>query len=129
MSSATSQGASSGRPALQRAHADVFAALGDETRLQLVGRLCEGEPLSISDLSRGSRLTRQAVTKHLRVLEKVRLVRGTRRGRKMLFRLAPRPIEDARKYLGHVSLVWDRTLARLKTLIESAERDNPQNPK
>jgi DNA-binding transcriptional ArsR family regulator len=119
MSNATSQRAGSGRPALQRAHASVFAALGDETRLQLVGRLCQGKPLSISDLSRGSGLTRQAVTKHLRVLQNVRLVRGARRGRKVLFRFAPRPIEEAREYLGHVSLIWDRTLARLKSFVES----------
>jgi DNA-binding transcriptional ArsR family regulator len=108
--------------------ASVFAALGDETRLRLVGRLCHGEPLSISDLSRGSRLTRQAVTKHLRVLEKARLVRGARRGRKRLFRFTPRPIEDAMGYLEHVSRQWDRTLARLKAFVESAEPGDAPRP-
>jgi DNA-binding transcriptional ArsR family regulator len=109
-------------------HASVFAALGDETRLRLVGRLCHGEPLSISDLSRGSRLSRQAVTKHLRVLENVRLVHGARRGRKMLFRFTPRPIEGAMGYLGHVSRQWDRTLARLKSLVESVETEDAPRP-
>lgn len=106
--------------------ASLFAALGDETRLRLVGRLCQGKPLSISDLSCGSRLTRQAVTKHLRVLENVRLVRGARRGRKRLFRFTPRPIGDAVGYLEHVSRQWDRTLARLKALVEPPESDTPR---
>ncbi|MFI5128326.1 MAG: helix-turn-helix domain-containing protein, partial [Candidatus Acidiferrales bacterium] len=53
----------------RRAHAPVFAALGDKTRLSLVAQLCGGQPRSISQLTRGSRLTRQAITKHLRVLE------------------------------------------------------------
>jgi DNA-binding transcriptional ArsR family regulator len=110
---------SSGNPALRRARAPVFAALGDETRLRLVGRLCLGEPLSISDLSAGSRLTRQAITKHLRVLEGASLVRGSRRGRKMLFSLTPEPIEEARQYLEHVSGQWEHTLARLKAFVES----------
>jgi DNA-binding transcriptional ArsR family regulator len=91
-----------------------------------VGRLSQGEPLSISDLSRGSRLTRQAVTKHLRVLENVRLVRGTRRGRKMLFRFTPRPLGEAREYLERVSTQWDRTLARLKSFVEGAGPDGAQ---
>ena len=110
----------SARAAAQPARARVFAALGDETRLRLVGRLRQGEPLSISDLSRGSGLTRQAVTKHLRVLENVRLVRGARRGRKMLFRFAPRPLGDAREYLVRLSSQRDRTLARLKSRAEAA---------
>ena len=51
------------------AHAPVFAALGDATRLALLAKLCGGQPRSISQLTEGSRLTRQAITKHLRVLE------------------------------------------------------------
>jgi DNA-binding transcriptional ArsR family regulator len=117
------------QPDAHPGRAGVFAALGDETRLRLVGRLCQGEPLSISDLSRGSRLTRQAVTKHLRVLEKVRLVRAARRGRKMLFRFTPRPLEDAMGYLEHVSRQWDRTLARLKSLVESVESSDAPEPR
>jgi DNA-binding transcriptional ArsR family regulator len=88
-----------------------------------VGRLCRGEPLSISELSRGSGLTRQAVTKHLMALENVGLVLGARRGRQRLFRFTPRPIEEAMGYLEHVSRQWDRTLARLKAMVESAETD------
>jgi len=108
-----------GRPAC----APVFAALGDETRLGLVGKLCSGEPLSISELSRGSRLTRQAITKHLRILENVRLVRGARRGRRTLFQFTPEPVEDARGYLEGVSYQWDKALARLRSFVESNAPD------
>ncbi len=60
--------------------AAVFAALGDETRLLLVARLSHGRPASISQLTEGSKLTRQAITKHLRVLERARIVHGVRAG-------------------------------------------------
>jgi len=114
MSRRRNPGTPRGRPAC----APVFAALGDETRLRLVRRLCGGEPLSISELSRGSRLTRQAITKHLRVLENARLVRGARRGRRMLFHFAPGPVADARGYLEGVSVQWDQALARLRSFVE-----------
>jgi DNA-binding transcriptional ArsR family regulator len=101
-----------------RARATVFAALGDETRLGLLTRLTEGTPQSISHLTTGTRLTRQAVTKHLRVLEGAGVVRSTRVGRESRFVLDPRPIVDARTYLDHVSQKWDGALARLKALVE-----------
>lgn len=110
---------SSARSATRGPRSRVFAALGDETRIRLVGRLCRGEPLSISQLSEGSRLTRQAVTKHLRVLENASLVHGARRGREMLFELTPEPMEGARKYLGLVSSQWERTLGRLRSFVQS----------
>jgi DNA-binding transcriptional ArsR family regulator len=100
-------------------HASVFAALGDETRLRLVGRLSGGAALSISELSGGSRLTRQAITKHLRVLENAGLVEGTRRGREMRFRFTPGPVGEARDYLDAVSSQWERALTRLKSFVEA----------
>jgi len=104
--------------ALARAHAPVFSALGDETRLRLVGELSRGAPRSISQLTGASRLTRQAITKHLRVLERAGLVRGVRRGRESLFALEPAPLADARRYLDMVAAQWDRALERLKDLVE-----------
>ena len=101
-----------------RTHAPIFAALGDETRLSLVARLAGDEPCSIVHLTDGTRLTRQAVTKHLRVLEDVGIVRSIRSGRESLFELDPQPIEAVRTYLELVSEQWDRTLARLKTFVE-----------
>lgn len=99
-------------------YAPVFAALGDETRLAIVRRLAGGQGRSISQLTEGSRLTRQAVTKHLRVLERAGIVRSARSGRESRFELNPVPLDQARNYLGVVSEQWDQALARLKALVE-----------
>jgi DNA-binding transcriptional ArsR family regulator len=106
------------RPAPLKTRASVFAALGDETRLSVLARLTHGEPLSISRLTAGTDLSRQAVTKHLRVLEDAGVVRSVRVGRENLFELEPKPLDDARKYLERVSEQWDAALARLKSLVE-----------
>jgi DNA-binding transcriptional ArsR family regulator len=104
--------------ARSRAHAPVFAALGDETRLSLVVKLSGGQPCSISQLTEGSSLTRQAITKHLRVLQTVGIVHAVRAGRESLFEFNPQPLEETRQYLELVSRQWDRTLARLKSFVE-----------
>jgi DNA-binding transcriptional ArsR family regulator len=104
-----------GRHAPQAA---LFAALGDKTRLALVARLCSGQPASISQLTAGSRLTRQAITKHLRVLEHAGIVRCTRSGRESLFALNPEPMQQMQEYLDRVSRQWDQALARLKSFVE-----------
>ncbi|MBY0323817.1 MAG: helix-turn-helix domain-containing protein [Reyranella sp.] len=101
-----------------RTRASVFAALGDETRLGLLAKLTNGEPLSIARLTEGTRLTRQAVTKHLRVLEEVGVVFSVKAGRESRFALDPRPIVSAQEYLEHVSRQWDTALTRLKALVE-----------
>ena len=77
---------------LTRRAAPVFSALGDGVRLHILARLCEGEPLSITRLTEGVKITRQAVTKHLHVLEKARLVRGSRTGREQIWELKPEPL-------------------------------------
>ncbi|HEY6293599.1 MAG TPA: helix-turn-helix domain-containing protein [Terriglobia bacterium] len=104
--------------AKRQAFAPVFAALGDETRLALVAKLCGGQPRSISALTEGSKLTRQAITKHLRVLEKVEIVHSARSGRESRFEFDPEPIEEIKKYLDLVSEQWDQALARLKSFVE-----------
>jgi DNA-binding transcriptional ArsR family regulator len=98
--------------------ADVFAALGDETRLSLVAALCTGRKRSISQLTEGSRLTRQAITKHLRVLEGAGIVHGIRTGRESLYEFDPKPIEGVKQYLDVISEQWDQALARLKAFVE-----------
>jgi DNA-binding transcriptional ArsR family regulator len=108
----------SGLAVKRRANAPVFAALGDGTRLALVAKLCGGQPRSISQLTEGSRLTRQAITKHLRVLERVGIVHGVRSGRESLFELDPEPIVSVKEYLEFVSAQWDQALARLKSFVE-----------
>jgi DNA-binding transcriptional ArsR family regulator len=104
--------------ARRQARAPVFAALGDETRLSLVAKLCGGQPRSISQLTRGSRMTRQAITKHLRVLENAGIVHSARTGRESLFEFVPQPIEEIKEYLDLVSEQWDRVLSRLKSFVE-----------
>jgi DNA-binding transcriptional ArsR family regulator len=106
------------RSARRRSRAPVFAALGDETRLQLVAKLAGGQPRSISQLTEGSRLTRQAITKHLRVLESVGIVRCVRAGRESRFQFDPEPIEEMKEYLNFVSEQWDQALGRLKAFVE-----------
>ncbi len=101
-----------------RRHAPIFAALGDETRLKLVKKLSGGSRVSIARLTQGSTLTRQAITKHLRVLQDAGLVRGVRRGRESLFGLEAEPLDDARRILDDISRQWDVALARLKSFVE-----------
>ncbi|MGC2751772.1 MAG: helix-turn-helix domain-containing protein [Candidatus Acidiferrum sp.] len=103
----------------KRSRALVFAALGDETRLWLVAKLCGGQPFSISELTRGSRLTRQAITKHLRVLENAGIVHGVHVGRESRFEFDPVPMEEMKQYLDFVSKQWDQALSRLKSFVES----------
>ena len=98
--------------------APIFAALGDETRLALVARLGAGEPLSIASLTEGSKISRQAVTKHLAVLAEAGLVQGSRQGRESLWELQPGPLEVARRFLEAASRSWDERLERLRTLVE-----------
>ena len=98
--------------------APVFAALGDETRLALVARLCEGSPRSIADLTADTSLTRQAITKHLQTLEGAGLVRSLRVGRENLFEFVPEPIKAMRDYLELVSTQWDDALGRLRKFVE-----------
>jgi DNA-binding transcriptional ArsR family regulator len=99
-------------------HAPVFAALGDQTRLSLVAKLCRGKPHSIAQLTEGSRLTRQAITKHLRVMERARIVRCVRAGRECRFELDPEPIQEVQAYLDFISGQWDQALSRLKSFVE-----------
>ena len=98
--------------------APVFAALGDERRLRLVGRLGREGPLSISRLSQDSGVTRQAVTKHLQVLADAGLARGSRRGREQLWQLKAGPLAEARRSLERISQRWDEALGRLKAAVE-----------
>lgn len=103
-----------------KTRATVFAALGDETRLTVLSKLLSGEPQSISRLTEGTHLTRQAVSKHLRVLEDAGVVRSARSGRETLFELEAKSIDDARAYLDRIARQWDDALARLKTFVEKS---------
>ena len=103
--------------------APLFAALGDPTRLHVLARLCQEGPLSIGRLSEGSQVSRQAVTKHLRVMANAGLVSGKRRGREHVWSLKPRRLDDARRALDVISRQWDDALERLRALVEADDCD------
>lgn len=104
-------------PALKEA-VPVFSALGDETRLTLLGRLSVAGPLSITRLSEGSGVTRQAITRHLYTLGEAGLVRHTRRGRETVWELDAKRLEKAKRYLDQIGAQWDEALDRLKAFVE-----------
>jgi DNA-binding transcriptional ArsR family regulator len=99
--------------------APVFAALGDETRLAIVARLCKKGPLSIARLTDGSTISRQGVTKHLEALSAAGLVRSEREGRERIWAIEPKRITEARRYLDQISTRWDAALDRLRAFVET----------
>jgi DNA-binding transcriptional ArsR family regulator len=98
--------------------APIFAALGDETRLRLIARLCRDGPMSIAKLTAGFPISRQAISKHLRVMEHAGLVISAQHGRESVWQVEEQRLADARRYLGLISDQWDQTLGRLKRFVE-----------
>jgi DNA-binding transcriptional ArsR family regulator len=101
--------------------AAVFAALGDPNRLALVRLLCREGPLPTIRLTRAIRFSRQAVTKHLNLLETSGIVGSERVGRDRLWRIEARRLDETRRYLEQISAQWDATIERLRQFVE----DNP----
>jgi len=101
--------------------APIFAALGDETRLRIVARLCGDGPQSIVRLADGASVSRQAITKHLDALEEAGLARSSRVGRQRVWELRTRRLSDAMRYLDQISQRWDSALDRLRGLVEKEE--------
>jgi DNA-binding transcriptional ArsR family regulator len=110
-------GKSTARAQLESSAA-IFAALGDGTRLELISRLSGRGPMSITRLTDGFDMSRQAITKHLRVMEKAGLVRSTQSGRESMWQLEEKRLAEARRHLQTISTQWDQTLARLKAFVE-----------
>ena len=98
--------------------APLFAALGDETRLALVNRLSAEGPQSITRLTTGSAITRQAITKHLRTLAEAGIVHDSRRGRERIWTLDANQLDEARHYLDQIARQWDEALERLRQFVE-----------
>jgi len=101
-----------------RRSAPLFAALGDPTRLQVVSQLSDGGPMSITELTEGTDVTRQAVTKHLTVLADAGLVRDFRQGRERVWELRTNQLEEARRMLDVIASRWDDALERLRLMVE-----------
>jgi DNA-binding transcriptional ArsR family regulator len=74
--------------------------------------------MSITKLTAGSKVTRQAITKHLQLLEGAGLVHTARHGRESIWNLEPSRLEEARRCLDRISLQWDAALSRLKKFVE-----------
>ncbi|MGV3580807.1 MAG: ArsR/SmtB family transcription factor [Methylophilus sp.] len=98
--------------------ANIFAALGDPTRLTLVDKLIDGKLHSISSLTTDTKLTRQAITKHLNVLGNVGIVSNIKAGRESLYALDPKPMKSIQEYLAIIAAQWDNTLQDLKAFVE-----------
>lgn len=113
-----SAAAHAGPRAVPPSAAPVFAALGDTTRLRIVSQLCERGPQSITRLTEGSSLTRQAITKHLHVLSGAGLLRSSQAGRETIWELEPGRLAEARKHLDAISRQWDAAIDRLRALVE-----------
>jgi len=96
----------------------IFAALGDPTRLKLVALLCAGGAFSIARLTASTDISRQGVTKHLRVLADAGVVRDLKRGRERLWQLEPDRLDDARRALEIIGRQWDEALDRHKAFVE-----------
>jgi DNA-binding transcriptional ArsR family regulator len=111
----------SAAPARVAEAAPIFAALGDETRLRIVARMCGEGPLSIVRIAEGASVSRQAITKHLQALEEVGLARSSRVGRERVWELRTRRLSEARRYLDRISQHWDAALGRLRAFVEKDE--------
>jgi DNA-binding transcriptional ArsR family regulator len=99
-------------------YAPIFAALGDEMRLRLIAVLCAGGAMSIAQLTSGTDITRQAITKHLGVLAAAGLVRDSKVGRERLWEFEPARLDEARRSLEIIGQQWDQALGRLKLALE-----------
>lgn len=113
----------------ERAAADVFFALGDGTRLSVVRRLGEGGAMSATALSGGAHVSRQAIVKHLKVLEGAGLVTHEKRGREVLYALDRRRLEEAGEFLDAVSAGWDRAIERLRRVVEAPPKGRGRGSK
>jgi DNA-binding transcriptional ArsR family regulator len=99
--------------------APIFAALGDEMRLRLIAVLCAGSAMSITQLTLGTDISRQAITKHLNVLAAAGLVRDAKVGRERLWEFEPSQLDEAQRSLKMIARHWDHALSKLKLAVES----------
>jgi DNA-binding transcriptional ArsR family regulator len=100
----------------------VFFALSDDTRRHVVEQLGDGSTVTPSGLAEQLPVTRQAVTKHLAVLDAAGLVTKTRAGRETHYRLQPERLTEAAAWIAAVGRQWDERLARLEELLAERRR-------
>jgi DNA-binding transcriptional ArsR family regulator len=101
----------------------LWAAVGDPTRRRVLDALLEHGEATTTTLAQGLPVTRQAVAKHLAVLNRVGLVAGRRRGREVRYAVRPERLDDAAEAMARAAAQWDGRLARIKRLAESVEAE------
>ncbi|MDB5676223.1 MAG: helix-turn-helix protein [Sphingomonas bacterium] len=103
---------------------DIFKALADRSRRRLLDRLHASDGQSLGDLCAGLEMTRQAVAKHLAILEAANLVSSRRQGREKLHFINPLPINRiAERWIGKFEQPRLRALSDLKTTLEGEDHD------
>jgi DNA-binding transcriptional ArsR family regulator len=102
---------------------DVFHAVADPTRRLILSSLRERGPLSVTVLSATLPMSRQAVTKHLDILEAAGLVGRTIRGRERMHHLQAEPLMAVEDWLAPYTAAWDERLARLRTHLDGGENE------
>lgn len=107
------------KPALTPDLAQLFAALGEPTRLSVVDRLRDGSERSIATIARGLPISRQALTKHLKVLDAAGIANSRRLGRETVYRIDPAGLIAAERWIADVSSQWDGAIDRLKKHLEN----------
>jgi len=100
-----------------RAHADVYHAMADPTRRAILDRLRRGGS-PVSELAAGFRMTRAAVSKHLGILRRARLVRERRDGRQRIYQITPAPLEAVAQWVESYRAFWHVNLLSLKRHVE-----------
>ena len=95
----------------------VFGSLADPTRRDILKRVSRRE-LSVGDIAKPYDLTLQAISKHLAVLEKAKLIRKRRKGREQFVSLSPAALKEADDFLRNYRRMWEERLDRLETFLK-----------
>ncbi|MFE9560357.1 ArsR/SmtB family transcription factor [Streptomyces sp. NPDC006487] len=115
-------------PGAEEAVDHVLVALADPTRRKLLGLLAAHGEVSATTLAEGLPVSRQAVVKHLAVLDAAGLVSGSRAGREVRYTVRPAALDATARWMATLAADWDRRLAAVKRIAEAAERDAGRAP-
>ena len=102
---------------------DVFQAIADPTRRELLSLLAEGE-LPVMEISGHFPMSRTAVSKHLHILKDAGLVSERKTGRETRYKLQPEPLLELKRWLSYYERFWDTKLSALKSLVEAKGKDS-----
>lgn len=100
---------------------DVYSAIADPTRRELIAMLAEVDELPLHKITPGFEMGRSAISKHLGILQEAGLVDERKQGRETLYRLTPQPLQEVQQWVNHYELFWIARLDQLKALVEGTE--------